>query len=83
MEKEIGSLEVGKKADLITVRTRRANAMPLFNPVSQMVYSLKAGDVSDVIINGRIVVRARRVITLDANAILTQAELWGAKISKR
>ncbi len=83
MDKEIGSLEVGKKADLITVRTRRANAMPLFNPVSQMVYSLKAGDVSDVIINGRIVVRARRVITLDANAILTQAELWGAKISKR
>ena len=83
MEKEIGSLEVGKKADLITVRTRRANAMPLFNPVAQMVYSLKAGDVSDVIINGRIVVRARRVITLDANAVLTQAEMWGLKIAKK
>lgn len=83
MEKEIGSLEVGKKADMMIVRTRRAHAQPLFNPVSQLVYALKASDVSDVIINGKIVVRNRRSLTLDYNAILNQAAVYGAKIAAK
>ena len=65
------------------VRTRRAHAQPLFNPVSQLVYALKASDVSDVIINGKIVVRNRRSLTLDYNAILNQAAVYGAKIAAK
>jgi 5-methylthioadenosine/S-adenosylhomocysteine deaminase len=52
MEKEIGSLETGKRADLIMVRLDRPNAVPLYDPISQMVYALKADDVRDVMVNG-------------------------------
>ncbi len=83
MDKQIGSLEVGKKADLILVRTRNAHAQPLFNPVSQLVYALKASDVSDVVINGKIVVRNKQSLTLDANTVLNQAALYGARIAIR
>ena len=60
MEKEIGSLEPGKRADLITVRLDRPNAVPLYDAVSQMVYALKGTDVRDVMVNGKPVVRDRR-----------------------
>ncbi len=83
MDKQIGSLEIGKKADLILVRTRNPHAQPLFNPVSQLVYALKASDVSDVVINGKIVVRNKQSLTLDANTVLNQAALYGAKIAIR
>ena len=52
MEKEIGSLEAGKRADMITVRIDRAHAVPLYDAVSQMVYALKGSDVRDVMVNG-------------------------------
>src|SRR5215831_16444170 len=52
LEKQIGSLEMGKRADLITVRLDRANAVPVYDPVSDLVYALKAEDVRDVMVNG-------------------------------
>ena len=83
MDKEIGSLKVGKKADLIVVRTRTPHAQPVFNPVSQLVYALKASDVSDVVINGKTVVRNGRSLTLDSNEILNKAAQYGAQIAIR
>jgi 5-methylthioadenosine/S-adenosylhomocysteine deaminase len=81
MEKEIGSLEDGKRADLITVRLDRPNAVPLYDAISQMVYALKANDVRDVMVNGRPVVRDARILTLDEKAILQEAEEYRAKVS--
>ena len=46
LEKEIGSLEPGKRADLIAVRLDRPNAVPLYDAISQMVYALKGSDVA-------------------------------------
>jgi 5-methylthioadenosine/S-adenosylhomocysteine deaminase len=80
LEKEIGSLEAGKRADLITVRLDRANAVPLYDPVSQMVYALKAGDVRDVMVNGKPVVRDTRILTLNPQQILQKAEEYRLKI---
>src|SRR5207302_8234327 len=65
MEKEIGSLEPGKRADLIMVRIDRPNAVPMYDAISQMVYALKASDVRDVMVNGKPVVRDHRILTLD------------------
>src|SRR5205814_4658036 len=65
LEKEIGSLEVGKRADLIMVRIDRPHAAPLYDAVSQMVYALKASDVRDVMVNGKPVVRDAKILTLD------------------
>ena len=72
MEKEIGSLEPGKRADLITVSLTAPHALPMYNSYSQVVYALKGCDVEDVMVNGRMVVRSRRVLTLDADQILAE-----------
>src|SRR5262249_57769442 len=64
MEKEIGSLEAGKRADMIMVRIDRPHAQPLYDAVSQMVYALKGSDVRDVMVNGKEVVRDSNILTL-------------------
>src|SRR5438105_15962983 len=81
MEKEIGSLETGKRADLIAVRLDRPNAVPLYNPVSQMVYALKAGDVRDVMVNGKTVVSDGKILTLDERQILLKATEYRVRVS--
>ena len=81
MEKEIGSLEAGKRADVILVRIDRPHAVPLYDAVSQMVYALKAGDVRDVMVNGKPVVRDGRILTLNQQLVLQKAEEYRAKIS--
>jgi len=81
LEKEIGSLEDGKRADLILVRLDRPNAVPLYDPISQMVYALKAGDVRDVMVEGKPLVRDGRILTLNVPQILAKAAEYRAKIA--
>jgi len=82
MEKEIGSLETGKRADAILVRLDRPNAVPLYDPVSQMVYALKADDVRDVMVNGKPVVRDGRILTLNEAQILAKAAEYRLKVQQ-
>jgi 5-methylthioadenosine/S-adenosylhomocysteine deaminase len=81
MEKEIGSLEAGKRADLISVRLDRPNAQPVYDAVSQMVYALKAADVRDVMVNGRPVVRDAKILTLNQDQILQKAAEYGVRVA--
>jgi 5-methylthioadenosine/S-adenosylhomocysteine deaminase len=81
LEKQIGSLEPDKRADLIMVRLDRPNAVPLYGAISQLVYALKADDVRDVMVNGKPVVRDAKILTLDEKAILLKAEEYRAKIT--
>lgn len=76
MENEIGSLEVGKRADLIVVATDGLHQQPqdpAANPYSFLVYSTKASDVRTVIIEGQVVVEDGEVLTLDAAEVLEKA----------
>jgi 5-methylthioadenosine/S-adenosylhomocysteine deaminase len=73
MQKEVGSLEIGKRADIVVVTLTGAHAVPLYDVQSQLVYALKASDVRHVMINGRMTVRDRRVLTLNAAEILAKA----------
>jgi 5-methylthioadenosine/S-adenosylhomocysteine deaminase len=82
MENEIGSLEAGKKADLIVINLGEANAVPLYDVYSQIVYALKASDVQDTVIGGRIVMQNGRVLTLDEPAIIAKARELGAQVKK-
>ena len=82
MEKEIGSLEPGKLADLISIRLDRPNAVPLYNVYSQMVYALKGSDVEDVMVNGRLVVREARALTLNAAEIEAKAREYRVQVQK-
>jgi 5-methylthioadenosine/S-adenosylhomocysteine deaminase len=81
LDKEIGSLETGKRADMIEVRLDRPNAVPLYDAISQMVYTLKGEDVRDVMVNGKPVVRDGKILTLDEAAILAKAEEYRVKVS--
>ncbi|HEY0703333.1 MAG TPA: amidohydrolase [Candidatus Acidoferrales bacterium] len=82
MEKLIGSLEAGKKADLILVDTTAPHATPMYNVYSQLVYALKATDVRTVVIGGKIVMEDRRMTTLDEPAILAKANEYKVQIEK-
>lgn len=81
LDKEIGSLETGKRADLITVAIDQPHAVPMYDVYSQLVYALKSSDVRDVMVNGRLIVRERRSLTLDQTAILAKAEEYRAKVA--
>ena len=80
LEKEIGSLEAGKRADLITLSLDAPHTVPLYNIYSQIVYASKASDVRDVMVNGRLLVRDRQALTLDSRQVLAKAEEFGAKV---
>jgi 5-methylthioadenosine/S-adenosylhomocysteine deaminase len=82
MDREIGSLEAGKRADLILISLREPNAKPLYNVYSQLVYALKASDVEHVMVNGRLVVRDRKVLTLNLPEVLAKAEEFRKRISQ-
>lgn len=69
----IGSLEPGKRADLIIVGMAAARQTPLFDPVSQVVYVSRGDDVETTIVNGQVLMRDRRMLTLDAAAVLSEA----------
>jgi len=76
----IGSLEVGKRADIDVVDFDDLNQTPFYNYYSALVYSTKANDVRTVVINGRVVMLDRRLLTLNENAIKKDANAYRLKI---
>ena len=80
MEKEIGSLEPGKRADLITVSADAPNGWPAHDVYSMLVYSLKASDVQDVVIEGKATVENRKPLTLNPVLIRREAKLLRDKV---
>jgi 5-methylthioadenosine/S-adenosylhomocysteine deaminase len=80
MEKEIGSLEAGKKADLILISLDEPNAVPMYDVYAQIAYSLKGSDVETVVIGGRVVMRGRKLLTIDEPAVLEKAREYGKSV---
>jgi len=78
--KEIGSLEAGKKADLILVDAESPHLQPLFNVYSQLVYSAKGSDVRTSIINGKVVMLDGKVLTMNEAQILQKAREYRDRI---
>ncbi|GAB4338238.1 MAG: amidohydrolase [Desulfobulbaceae bacterium] len=81
-EQEIGSLEPGKKADLIVLDFNRPHLTPVYNPISHLVYAARGSDVIHSIINGRLVMRDRALTTLDEQSILDEMAAIGKEIRK-
>jgi 5-methylthioadenosine/S-adenosylhomocysteine deaminase len=80
MEKEIGSLEVGKKADIILISLEEPNAVPMYDIYAQLAYALKGSDVETVVIGGRIIMRDKKLLTLNEPEILAKAREFGKKV---
>lgn len=74
LEKSIGSLETGKKADIILINLSKPHLKPLHNIYASIIYSIHGSDVDTVIVDGKILMINRRVKTLEEQAIMESAE---------
>ena len=82
LEKEIGSIVAGKRADLVVVDLDALHQTPMYNVFSHLVYATKASDVRTVVIEGRVVMRDRRLLTLDEAVIKRKARVYRDRISR-
>jgi 5-methylthioadenosine/S-adenosylhomocysteine deaminase len=76
----IGTLEVGKRADLIVIDTDKPHLTPMYNPVSHLVYSVKGSDVAATVINGQVVMEKGELLTIDEEKALAEARQAAEKI---
>jgi len=76
-----GSLEIGKKADVIIIDTRKPHLVPAYNPVSHIVYAVHGSDVQDVIVNGRILVMDRKLLCIDLERIIEKVLSFSKNIN--
>jgi len=83
LDTETGSLETGKQADVIVVDTRSPHLFPMYNPVSQLVYGVRGSDVRDVIVAGDLILRDRRLLTLDLEDIYEKVDIISGRIGKK
>ncbi len=81
MEDRIGSLEAGKRADIVVVDVRAPRMTPMYDPVSHLVYVAKGADVRHVVVEGRVVMRDRAVLTLDERAVVARAAALAARVT--
>jgi len=65
LDDRIGSLEVGKRADVVVLDLEEDHLVPLYNPISHLAYAARSGDVRTVVIDGQVVLEDRRLLTLD------------------
>ena len=80
MEKEIGSLEAGKKADLVVLSLNVPNAVPMYDVYSQVVYALKASEVETVVVGGKMLLKDGKLLTVDEAKAMAKAKEYGAKV---
>ncbi|MEM2018395.1 MAG: amidohydrolase [Zestosphaera sp.] len=80
---KVGSIEVGKRADLITIKYWEPKLMPMNDPISHVVFAANGSHVQDVIVDGKIIMKNRNVLTLDEDEVLREVELRSSELFKR
>jgi 5-methylthioadenosine/S-adenosylhomocysteine deaminase len=82
LEKEIGSLESGKKADVILIDLDKPNAVPIYDIYAALAYALKGSDVRTVVIGGKVVMRDRKLLTINEDQVLAKAREYKISVAK-
>jgi len=82
LEDRIGSIEVGKEADIILVDMKKPHLTPLYNCCSHLVYAASGTDVKTSIIGGRIVMKDRQLLTIDVESAMKNVRTIAADIKK-
>src|SRR3970282_1626690 len=80
MGDRIGSLEPGKRADLIVVSMNSARQTPMYDPISHLVYTTHGDDVRTTIVHGKVLMKDRKVLTLNEASVLSDARGWAEKV---
>ena len=83
LEREIGSLEAGKKADLVVLDFERLHTTPSLNPISTLVYAATGGEVDMVVVDGQIVVEQGQLLTMDEEEVMEQARYHAGALYRR
>jgi 5-methylthioadenosine/S-adenosylhomocysteine deaminase len=83
LEKQIGSLEAGKQADVAVINLRSLHSSPYQDPVSALVYSAQTSDVQSVVIDGQVVMKDRELLTMDERAVIEDASRAGTELINR
>ncbi|RLG76058.1 MAG: amidohydrolase [Thermoprotei archaeon] len=83
LSKEIGSIEVGKKADIILIDYWKPHLIPMLNPVTHIVYAAQGQDIDTVIVDGKIIMKNRKILTVNEEKILEEAEKRGHEVIER
>jgi len=81
LDERIGSLEAGKQADLIVLDTNQPHLAPMYNPMSQIVYSVRGSDVRDVMVAGNMLVRDRSLTSMDQDDILNRVRALSKEVA--
>src|SRR6202040_1531299 len=81
MEKEIGSLEAGEKADIVVISLNEPNAVPMYDVYAQLAYALKGNDVETVVIGGRVVMREHQLLTVKEEEVFAKAREYQKKVA--
>ena len=82
LEREIGSIEAGKWADICCIDLQRCNSQPVYDPVSQLVYTARADQVSDVWVAGRHQLDAGQLTNIDTASLFERSEEWQQRITQ-
>ncbi|MBU2026698.1 MAG: amidohydrolase [Proteobacteria bacterium] len=82
MEGETGSLQPGKKADILIIGLDEPHLTPLYNEYSQLVYAVNGADVDTVLINGRVVMRDRKLLTIDEGEAMRRVSEIARRVRK-
>ncbi|MDP6384468.1 MAG: amidohydrolase family protein, partial [SAR324 cluster bacterium] len=83
LDQEVGSIETGKKADLIMLDIRQPHLVPCHDPLALLVYSAQASDVITVMVDGKILVEERQLQALEMGTILEQADQQSIDLIER
>jgi 5-methylthioadenosine/S-adenosylhomocysteine deaminase len=82
MGDKIGSLEVGKQADVITISLASARQTPMFEPLGQIAFVTHGGDVTNTIVAGKVLMRDRKVLTLKSADVIRDARVMAEKVKE-
>jgi 5-methylthioadenosine/S-adenosylhomocysteine deaminase len=82
MERTTGSLEIGKKADIIIIGLNKPHLTPLYSEYSHLVYAASGADVDTVIINGKVVMENRRLLTIDEEEVMHKVREIAVKVKQ-
>ena len=83
LDREIGSLEVGKRADVIMVNPRELHSTPHADPISSLVYSAQSSDVETCLVDGRVLMKNKELLTMDRERILTDSQEQFKRLAAR
>ncbi len=80
LDTQVGSIEAGKRADLIVVSMSSARQTPMYDPMSHLVYTTRGDDVRTTVVNGRVLMRDRKVLTMDEAGVLREARAFSDRV---